>query len=133
MEQTITTKPEPTISAEEEYQIFYKKLNDFNNAVRAENLLSSWMRNSIIIFTLGITINTFSVNKYKNIISHTLFLVGLLFGTFALIEYNTFITKIYSHNYDLPGNKYSFNFYSTLVVMCILGIYFLMRLFRLYM
>jgi uncharacterized membrane protein YidH (DUF202 family) len=133
MENDMSDDPQMMIGAEEDYQIFYKKLNDFNNSVRAENLLSSWMRNSIIIFTLGITINTFSVNKYKNIISHTLFLVGLIFGIFALLEYNKFITKIYSHNYDLPKNKYSFNFYSTLVVMCILTIYFIMRLFRLYL
>lgn len=69
MENDMSDNLQMMIGAEEDYQIFYKKLNDFNNSVRAENLLSSWMRNSIIIFTLGITINTFSVNKYKNIFS----------------------------------------------------------------
>jgi uncharacterized membrane protein YidH (DUF202 family) len=105
------------------------KLLVLNTYIRNENLFSSWIRNTIILFSLGVTLSTFSSHKYKDHISITIFLMGLIIGLISLYNYHLTIYNIQNEKYNIPI-EYIHNNYSILFILIILGIFFIIQLLK---
>lgn len=121
------------MSPEEEHRIFYKDINNINTLLRSEILLSSWIRNTIILISLAITLLSFSKNKYKNEVSNIIFILGLIVGIIALFDYYKMINKVRNSNYKLESQQYSYNFLSSIFILIILSIFVSSRIFNYYL
>ena len=121
------------MNPEEEHRIFYKNINNINTILRSEILLSSWIRNTIILISLAITLLSFSKNKYKNEVSNIIFILGLIVGIIALFDYYKMINKVRNSNYNLESQKYSYNFLSTIFILIILSVFVGSRIFNYYL
>lgn len=117
------------MNPEEEHRIFYKDINNINTLLRSEILLSSWIRNTIILISLAITLLSFSKNKYKNEVSNIIFILGLIVGVIALFDYYKMINKVRNSNYKLESQQYSYNFLSSIFILIILSIFVSSRIF----
>lgn len=121
------------MNPEEEHRIFYKNINNINTILRSEILLSSWIRNTIILISLAITLLSFSKNKYKNEVSNIIFILGLIVGIIALFDYYKMINKVQNSNYKLESQQYSYNFLSSIFLLIILSIFVSSRIFNYYL
>lgn len=121
------------MNPEEEHRIFYKDINNINTILRSEILLSSWIRNTIILISLAITLLSFSKNKYKNEVSNIIFILGLIVGIIALFDYYKMINKVRNSNYKLESQQYSYNFLSSIFILIILSIFVSSRIFNYYL
>lgn len=121
------------MNPEEEHRIFYKNVNNINTILRSEILLSSWIRNTIILISLAITLLSFSKNKYKNEVSNIIFILGLIVGIIALFDYYKMINKVQNSNYKLESQQYSYNFLSSIFLLIILSIFVSSRIFNYYL
>ena len=106
-----------------------EKLLILNTYISNETLLGSWIRNTIILFSFGITVASFSNNIYKNQISLILFAMGLLIGIISVHNYSMIANNFKNGEYKMPS-EYTYNIYSIIFILLILVILFTMRLLK---
>ncbi len=105
------------------------KILILNTYIGNENLLSSWIRNTVILFSLGITMTAFSPNAHKDRIALILFFIGLMIGLIAIYNYSMVVISIKNETYKIPS-EYTYNVYSLMFILLILGILFVMKLLK---
>ena len=106
------------------------EIDKYRCYVPTEAVLTSWIRNTIIIFTGSIAIINFSKDKDKILFAILLALGGIIIGFTSLYEYNQRIKLINQGRYDLI-NKFSYTKYVTLVILLIFSILLCYRYIRL--
>lgn len=117
------------LSPEELKELDIRNENRFRTYIASEAVLTSWIRNTIILFMGGITVINFSDMKEKYILALFLSLTGILIGAVSYLEYRDRIKKI--NNRDFGGLKIqSFNENLTLVVLIIFIALFILRSIR---
>ena len=79
-----------------------KLRQDISLSLSAESVYISFMRNCIILFTLGLTIINFTKNrrKEKYILAFIVILTGIIMGSICIIEYMKRINNIKTNNLD---------------------------------
>lgn len=105
------------------------KLLILNTHIRNENLLGSWIRNTVILFSLGITLTAFSSNRHKDHIALILFLIGLIIGVISIYNYSMVVKSIQDETYVIPS-EYTYNIYSLMFILLVLGVLFIMKLLK---
>jgi len=114
------------LSPEELKELDIRNENRFRTYISSEAVLTSWIRNTIILFMGGLTVIKFSDMKEKYILALFLSLTGLLIGIVSYFEYRDRIKKI--NNRDFGGLKIqSFNENLTLIVLIIFVALFILR------
>ena len=98
-----------------------QELDKYRCYVPTEAVLTSWIRNTIIIFTGSIAIINFSKNKNKILFAILLAICGIIIGFTSLYEYHIRIQHINNGRYDLI-KKVSFTRYVTLAVLILFSI-----------
>ena len=117
------------LSPEELKELDIRNENRYRTYIASEAVLTSWIRNTIILFMGGITVINFSDMKEKYILALFLSLTGILIGAVSYLEYRERIKKI--KNRDFGGLKIqSFNENLTLVVLIIFIALFILRSIR---
>ena len=117
------------LSPEELKELDIRNENRFRTYIASEAVLTSWIRNTIILFMGGITVINFSVMKEKYILALFLSLTGIFIGLVAYLEYRERIKKI--NNRDFGGLKIqSFNENFTLILLIIFIALFILRSIR---
>ena len=117
------------LSPEELKELDIRNENRYRTYIASEAVLTSWIRNTIILFMGGITVINFSDMKEKYILALFLSLTGILIGAVSYLEYRDRIKKI--NNRDFGGLKIqSFNENLTLVVLIIFIALFILRSVR---
>ena len=117
------------LSPEELKELDIRNENRYRTYIASEAVLTSWIRNTIILFMGGITVINFSDMKEKYILALFLSLTGILIGAVSYFEYRDRIKKI--NNRDFGGLKIqSFNENLTLVVLIIFIALFILRSIR---
>jgi uncharacterized membrane protein YidH (DUF202 family) len=87
------------LSPEELKELDIRNENRYRTYIASEGVLTSWLRNTIILFMGGITIITFSSIKEKYVLSLLLSLVGIIMGCVAYYEYKDRTQKIKDRNF----------------------------------
>ena len=103
-----------------------EELDKYRCYVPTEAVLTSWIRNTIIIFTGSIAIINFSKNKNKILFAILLSLSGIIIGFTSLYEYYVRIQHINNGRYDLI-QKSSYTRYVTLVTLILFSILVMYR------
>lgn len=117
------------LSPEELKELDIRNENRFRTYISSEAVLSSWIRNTIILFMGGITVINFSDMKEKYILALFLSLTGILIGIVSYTEFKDRKKKIY--NRDFGGLKVgSFNENLTSIVLIIFLALFILRSIR---
>lgn len=91
-----------------------------------ENLLGSWFRNTIILFSFAITISTFSRNKYKDHVAILLYFMGITIGVISLYNYLTIYQNIKNQKFDIVS-EYTYNLYTMIAVLVVLTMLFIAK------
>lgn len=108
----------------------YNNIEKLNTIIRAESMLSSNIRNTIIIFSLGISISSLLKIKYRHTISLVLYLTGLGNGLISLYNYYYITSNMYEDKYNLPNKTYIFNIIIIITMITILTIYFISKFMK---
>ena len=106
------------------FNSYMVEINDLNIVIRAESMLSSSIRNTIILFSLGVSISTLMKNKYNQYIAVGLYIAALSNGLVALFNYQLITNNIYKKKYDLPPKTYIYNIVIIMSLITVLTIYF---------
>lgn len=101
-------------------------LNRYRTYISTEAVLSSWMRNTILLFMGGITVISFSKDKEKFALALILTLVGLIQAVCIIYEYNQRRKQLLSDNY----NELEFNSRIEIVNIMIIVVFVLLFCFR---
>lgn len=101
-------------------------LNRYRTYISTEAVLSSWMRNTILLFMGGITVISFSKDKEKFALALILTLVGLIQAVCIIYEYNQRRKQLLSDNY----NELEFNSRIEEVNIAITVVFVLLFCFR---
>lgn len=75
------------LSPEEIKEINIRDENRYRTYIATEGVLTSWIRNTIIIFMGGITVITFSNMKEKYVLALVLTLIGIIIGCISIYDY----------------------------------------------
>jgi uncharacterized membrane protein YidH (DUF202 family) len=75
------------LSPEEIKEINIRDENRYRTYISTEGVLTSWIRNTIIIFMGGITVITFSNIKEKYLLALILTLIGIIIGCISIYEF----------------------------------------------
>ena len=112
------------LSPEEIKEINIRDENRYRTYIASEGVLTSWIRNMIIIFMGGITIISFSKIKEKYVLALFLTLIGIIIGCVAIYEYIERINKI--RNSDFGSIRLgTYNDFLTLwLVLVFIGLFF---------
>ena len=97
-----------------------------NTKIVTENLFSSWIRVTVILFSFGITLTVMSTNKYKDRIALALYLLGIIIGVTSIYTYCATINSINKGDFLLPAD-YTYNIYAILFMLIVLSIMFFMK------
>ena len=117
------------LSPEELKELDVRNENRYRTYIASEGVLTSWLRNTIILFMGGITVISFSNMKEKYVLALLLTLTGLIMGIIAYLEYLDRTLKI--KNRDFGGIMVgSYNNYITLCVLLIFVALFILRCIR---
>ena len=87
------------LSPEELKELDIRNENRYRTYIASEGVLTSWLRNTIILFMGGITVITFSTMKEKYVLSLLLSLAGVIMGCVAYYEYKDRTKKIQDRNF----------------------------------
>ena len=87
------------LSPEELKELDIRNENRYRTYIASEGVLTSWLRNTIILFMGGITIITFSSMKEKYVLALLLSLAGVIMGCVAYYEYKDRTQKIQDRNF----------------------------------
>nr|QDY51935.1 hypothetical protein 2_7 [Mimiviridae sp. ChoanoV1] len=101
-------------------------LNRYRTYISTEAVLSSWMRNTILLFMGGITVINFSKDKEKFALALILTSVGLIQAVCIIYEYNQRRKQLLSDNY----NELEFNSTIEIVNIMIIVVFVLLFCFR---
>ena len=101
-------------------------LNRYRTYISTEAVLSSWMRNTILLFMGGITVINFSKDKEKFALALILTSVGLIQAVCIIYEYNQRRKQLLSDNY----NELEFNSRIEEVNIAITVVFVLLFCFR---
>ena len=101
-------------------------LNRYRTYISTEAVLSSWMRNTILLFMGGITVISFSKDKEKFALALILTLVGLIQEVCIIYEHNQRRKQLLSDNY----NELEFNSRIEEVNIAITVVFVLLFCFR---
>ena len=93
--------------------------------ISLEGLYSSNMRNSFVLFTLGLTIMNLSKKKYKSIFSLCIIILGILLGIVSTYEFNNNIKTIKENkdDYNYSSSKNIYLFCAVLILLIIIFFY----------
>jgi hypothetical protein len=95
-------------------------------SLRLESLYSSNMRNSFVLFTLGLTVINLSKNKNKFLFALLLIFGGISLGISSTYEYNKKINLIRTNKlneYEIKTN----NYYIIIYALGLLSLIFIYR------
>lgn len=101
-------------------------LNRYRTYISTEAVLSSWMRNTILLFMGGITVINFSKDKEKFALALILTSVGLIQAVCIIYEYNQRRKQLLSDNY----NELEFNSTIEIVNIAITVVFVLLFCYR---
>jgi hypothetical protein len=87
------------LSPEELKELDIRNENRYRTYIASEGVLTSWLRNTIILFMGGITVITFSSMKEKYVLALLLSLAGVIMGCVAYYEYKDRTQKIQDRNF----------------------------------
>jgi len=85
----------------------------------SETVLSAWIRTTIVLFTVGITISTLSSLSKIRFIGYWLMATGLIIGSYALNDYYYRLKLLNSEKFNYSG-KYN---YVVLLIIILFGIF----------
>lgn len=120
------------INEQKKHNEYMRKINNLNTIIKNDSYLASWIRNTIILFTLGISISTFAKSKYKQSISLAIYCTAIILGVITLYNYYVISDKIYNNNYELPDPTYHYSIYTVVTMLLILAVYFVIKFTRVY-
>lgn len=101
-----------------------KKINSndirkFIILLTSETVLSAWIRTTVILFTIGITISTLSKLNNIRFIGYWLMATGLIIGSYALNDYYYRLISLDSKSFNY-SNKYN---YVVLLIIILFAIF----------
>ena len=109
---------------------YQREYNKANLSMSIERTYTSYFRNSIILFSLGLTL--ISVNKTKNnnkfILALIVILSGILLGFMSIKEYYEKINLIQKEQYNELHKKPSNTIYIIFAILIVFSVLFVVRL-----
>ena len=109
---------------------YQKQFNLINLSMSVERTYTSYLRNSIILFSLGLTIIgiTKKNNNQKLLLALSLILSGILLGFISVKEYYQKINLIKEERYDEFPRNVSNTIYIAIPILIIFTTLFILRL-----
>lgn len=108
---------------------YQKEFNIINLSMSVERTYTSYLRNSIILFSLGLTIIGISKkNNQKLLLALSLILSGILLGFISIKEYYNKINLIKEGKYDEYPRNVSNTIYIAVTILIIFSVLFILRL-----
>ena len=109
---------------------YQKQFNLINLSMSVERTYTSYLRNSIILFSLGLTIIgiTKKKNNQKLLLAMSLILAGILLGFISIKEYYQKINLIKEERYDEFPRNVSNTIYIAIPILIIFTTLFILRL-----
>ena len=113
-----------TLSPEEIKEKNIRDENKYRTYIATEGVLTSWIRNTIIIFMGGITVITFSNMKETYVLALILTLIGIIIGCISIYDYIDRKNKIKNSDFG-SINLGSYNeFLSLWLIIVFIGLFF---------